>query len=173
MRSCARGAQPSSVTGSARSGTSSRNAPGSAARLASTSSGSRRSASGTTRMAADRREGGIELMAELPSVPGDRSELIRRQAPTSLLIDPHAEHAVLAARFLAAVPPLQGDPAGGDGCISVDVDRFDLARGCLDSGSAGLEVLEALLLGEERSVGRSEERRVGKEGRGAWVGVEE
>ena len=51
MRSTARGRQPSSTSGRAGSGTLTRNAPGSAASAASTCRGSRRSASGTTRIA--------------------------------------------------------------------------------------------------------------------------
>src|SRR5207249_4611244 len=86
------------------------------------------------------------------SVLGDRSELIRHQAPASPLVDPHVDGTVLAAGFLPAVFPLQCETAGDDRRVSVDAHVLILVRDRLDLGVTGLGVLEALLLGEERAV---------------------
>src|SRR5439155_1633330 len=99
-----------------------------------------------------RGEGGGVVRTRADSVLGDQSELIRHQAPTPLLVDPHADGTVLAARFLPAVFPLQCDTGSDDCRVSVDAHVLILARDRLDLGVTRPDVLEALLLGEESAV---------------------
>src|SRR5439155_844734 len=78
------------------------------------------------------------------SVLGDQSDLIRNQAPTSPLVDPHADRTVQATGFLPAVFPLQCDTASDDCRVSINAHVLILAPDRLDLSVSRPDVLESL-----------------------------